>query len=170
VGYNPHKPGRPSHVYHSYFIANLRIVMEVEVQAGKQTATSFAQPELWALLDGIPEQNQPRFLRGDCPWGTERAMQAAEQRQLPYLFKLKQSVHVKRLIAKLFGNEQWIDAGQPWQGLDTALRLSGWSQTRRVIVWRRPLREGVKGEKTSKKKAAQQLTLELPEATYQGVL
>ena len=23
IGYNPHKPGRPSHVYHSYFVANL---------------------------------------------------------------------------------------------------------------------------------------------------
>jgi hypothetical protein len=27
VGYNPQKPGRPSHVYHNYSIANLRIVM-----------------------------------------------------------------------------------------------------------------------------------------------
>ena len=26
VGYNPTKPGRPSHAYHSYFIANLRMV------------------------------------------------------------------------------------------------------------------------------------------------
>src|SRR5205085_3662458 len=24
VGYNPHKPGRPSHTYHSYMLANLR--------------------------------------------------------------------------------------------------------------------------------------------------
>ncbi len=24
-GYNPHKPGRPSHTYHTYFIANLRL-------------------------------------------------------------------------------------------------------------------------------------------------
>ncbi len=53
VGYNPQKPGRPSHAYHSYFIGNLRMVMDVEVQAGNQTAASFAQPELWSLLDGL---------------------------------------------------------------------------------------------------------------------
>lgn len=64
LGYNPSKPGRPSHVYHSYFIANLRLVMEVEVQAGNQTASSFAQPELWDLLDGLGEQSRPAFLRG----------------------------------------------------------------------------------------------------------
>jgi len=30
VGYNPKKPGRPSHTYHSYILANLRLVLEVE--------------------------------------------------------------------------------------------------------------------------------------------
>src|SRR4051795_4392032 len=32
LGYNPGKPGRPSHVYHCYFIAAIRLVVEVEVQ------------------------------------------------------------------------------------------------------------------------------------------
>ncbi len=170
VGYNPHKPGRPSHAYHSYFIANLRMVMDVEVQAGNQTAASFAQPELWNLLDGMAQSSHPRFLRGDCNWGSERAMEGAEQRGIAYVFKLKQSANVKKLIAQLFGNEQWVDAGQTWQGLDTELRLSGWSKTRRVVVLRRRLREGVAAEKKSKKKAAKQLSLDLPEATYRGVL
>jgi hypothetical protein len=170
VGYNPQKPGRPSHAYHSYFIANLRIVMDVEVQAGNQTATSFAQPGLWSLIDGLPKSSLPAFARGDCQWGTERAMVGAEQRELGYLFKLKQSPNVRKLIAKLFGNDQWVDAGQKWQGLDTQLQLKGWSRKRRVVVLRRPLREGVAEEKNSKKKAAKQLSLDLPEATHQGVL
>jgi hypothetical protein len=170
VGYNPQKPGRPSHAYHSYIIANLRLVMEVEVQAGNQTSASFAQPELWALLDGLPESSRPRFLRGDCNWGTERSMKGAEERNLLYVFKLKQSVNVKKLIAKLFGNDKWVDAGQKWQGLDTELQLSGWTLKRRVVVLRRPLREGVAEEKKSKKKAAKQLTLDLPEAIHGGVL
>ena len=38
VGYNPQKPGRPSHAHLSHFIGNLRLVMDVEVQAGNQTA------------------------------------------------------------------------------------------------------------------------------------
>jgi hypothetical protein len=170
VGYNPQKPGRPSHAYHSYLIANLRMVMDVEVQAGNQTSASFAQPGLWTLLDGLPELSWPQFLRGDCSWGTERAMQGAEERKIAYLFKLKQSANVKKLIAKLFVNEQWVDAGQKWQGLDTELRLSGWTATRRVVVLRRPLREAVAEEKNSQKKAAKQLSLDLPEAAYRGVL
>jgi hypothetical protein len=170
VGYNPQKPGRPSHAYHSYFIANLRLVMEVEVQAGNQTAASFAQPGLWELLDGLPKQSQPQFLRGDCNWGTERAMEGAEQRGIAYLFKLKQSANVKKLIAKLFRNDEWVDAGQTWEGLNAELQLSGWSQKRRVVVLRRPLREAVAEGKKSAKKAAKQLSLDLPEAAHQGVL
>ena len=34
VSYNPKKPGRPSHSYHTYLMAGLRLVMGVEVKAG----------------------------------------------------------------------------------------------------------------------------------------
>jgi hypothetical protein len=61
----------------------------MEIQAGNQTAPSYAQPELWAFLDGLWEQDRPVFMRGDSHWGTEKAMLGAEA--LGYVFKLKQS-------------------------------------------------------------------------------
>ena len=79
-------------------------------------------------------------------------MEGAEQREIAYVFKLKQSVNVQKLITKLMGHDQWVEAGQKWEGLDTELQLSGWSQKRRVVVLRRPLREGVAEEKKSKRK------------------
>jgi hypothetical protein len=175
VGYNPTKPGRPSHAYHSYFVGNARIVLDMEVPAGNQTAPLYAQPELWAFLDGLPERSRPIFLRGDSHWGAENAMVGAEKRNLGYLFKLKQSAKVKRLIGQLFRKEEWVEAGQQWQGREDVLRLSGWSKARRAVVLRRPLRskpaaeeETVVGKKKSPRKA-QQLTLDLPEPTYEGV-
>ena len=71
-------------------------------------------------------------------------MEGAEQRNLAYVFKLKQTANVKKLIARLFGQDGWEDAGQSWQGLATELRLSGWSKARRVVV----LRKGQKKRKT----------------------
>ena len=111
-GYNPGKPGRPSHVYHSYFAASIRLVLDVEVQAGNQMASSFAQPELWKFLDKLPPEYLPEFLRGDCGWGTEKMMLGAESRKIPYLFKLKQTSKVKALITKLFKRQDWVEAGQ----------------------------------------------------------
>lgn len=173
LGYNPTKPGRPSHVYHTNFIANLRIVLEVEVQAGNQTATSYAQPGLWALLDGLNEKSRPVFLRGDCNWGTDRAMEGAEERKIEYVFKLKQSAKVKKLIARLFQDNRWVDAGQGWQGLEEQLQLMGWTKKRRVVILRRPLRQSqaVEGEtEKGQGKLAKQLVLDLPELSHSGVL
>ena len=170
LGYNPAKPGRPSHAYHSSFIAHLRIVLDVEVQAGNQTASSYAQPELWDFLDGLAKPSRPAFVRGDCGWGTERAMEGAEQRSIPYLFKLKQTANVKKLIGQMLGKPGWADAGQNWEGLDSQLRLSGWTKKRRVVVLRRPLREkDAAAAEEKQRKAAQQLSLDLPEATWRGV-
>jgi hypothetical protein len=175
VGYNPTKPGRPSHAYHSYFVANIRMVLDMEVQAGNQTAPLYAQPELWAFVDGLAERNRPVFLRGDSHWGAEKAMLGAEQRGLRYLFKLKQSTNVKKLIGQIFPKEEWMEAGQQWQGREDVLRLSGWTKERRVVVLRRPLKiqataeAATVGKKKSKRKAAKQLTLDLPELTYQGI-
>lgn len=64
-GYNPTKQGRPSHVYQTYFIAAIRMVLDVEVQPGNQTASQYAQPGLWAWLDSRPRQQWPAFVRGD---------------------------------------------------------------------------------------------------------
>ena len=175
VGYNPTKPGRPSHAYHSYFVANIRMVLDMEVQAGNQTAPLFAQPELWAFVDGLAERDRPLLLRGDSHWGAEKAMLGAEERNLGYLFKLKQSANVKKLIGQIFRKEEWVEAGQQWQGREDVLRLSGWTKERRVVVLRRPLKNKpaveaeTVGKKKSKRKAAKQLTLDLPEHTYQGM-
>ena len=49
IGYNPHKPGRPSHVYHSYFVATLRISLGVEVRPGKEHAGAQGLPGLWQM-------------------------------------------------------------------------------------------------------------------------
>jgi hypothetical protein len=36
VSYNPKKPGRPSHVHHTYMLAGLRLIMGVETAAGNE--------------------------------------------------------------------------------------------------------------------------------------
>ena len=173
VGYNPTKPGRPSHAYHSYFVAQIRMVLDMEVQAGNQTAPLYAQPELWAFLDGLAERSRPVLLRGDCHWGAEKAMAGAEERGLGYLFKLKPSAKVKKLMGQIFRKEEWVEGGQQWQGRDV-LQLSGWSKQRRVVVLRRPVPSKPAAEaeavdtRKSPPKAAEQLSLDLPELTYQG--
>jgi hypothetical protein len=143
VGFNPHKPGRPSHVFHTYLIANLRLVLDVEVQPGNQTAGKYARSGLFNLIESLPEGGRPAFIRGDISFGSEATMKEAENRGVDYLFKLRQTTNVKRLVETLFRDGQWIKAGQGWEGSESLLKLSGWSCHRRVIVLRRELKGAV---------------------------
>ncbi len=139
VGYNPKKPGRPSHCYHSALMANTRLALRVEVMAGNETAPKHSMPGLWAWLDALPKEQRPTLLRGDVAYGNESVLCEAEARDQDYLSKLKLTSNVKRLIQKLFQQGLWEDAGQGWEGIEDSLALSGWSRTRRVVVLRRKL-------------------------------
>jgi hypothetical protein len=137
LGHNPHKPGRPSHAYHSYFMANTRLCLGVEVHGGKEHAARHALPGLWSLLDQLPRTHWPAMVRGDCGYGNEVLLSAAEERGLPCLFKLRHTAKVKTLVAQaLRAGGTWADAGDGWEVMTTALRLSGWSRERRVVLVR----------------------------------
>ena len=175
VGYNPSKPGRPSHAYHSYFVAGIRMVLDVEVQAGNQTAPLYAQPELWAFLDGLEEQERPVFLQEGTVTGARRkAMVGADERKLgiPVQTQAERQCEVADRTSL---PESGLDgSGATGAVAERMLELSGWSKARRVVVLRRPLPSKPIGEakvmdkKKSKRKAARQLTLELPELTCEG--
>ena len=60
-------------------------------------------------------------------------MMRAEQEGVPYLFKLRQTSGVKKIIERLMSGSVWSEAGQGWQGAETSLRLSGWGRARRAI-------------------------------------
>ena len=143
VGYNPKKPGRPSHVHHTYMMAGLRLVMGVETMAGNEHTGAHSAPGLWALLDRMAPDLWPDLLRGDSGIGSEDMMREAEGRDIDYLFKLRLTGNVKKLIQRMFSKGDWKAAGHGYEGKEDTLRLVGWSRHRRVVVLRRRLADGV---------------------------
>jgi hypothetical protein len=137
VSYNPHKPGRPSHAIHTYWIGNLRLVLDAQLEPGNRHSPVHARPGLLALLEGMPEAQRPKLVRGDCAFGSEGEMGALEAISQPYLFKLRQSAGVKSLIKRQWGRHDWCPVGQGWDACEDHLLLTGWTQRRRVIVMRR---------------------------------
>lgn len=174
VGYNPHKPGRPSHTVHTYWVANLRLVLQAIVQGGKSGSSAHTLPGLIDLLLRLPLEQRPKLVRGDCGFGNEGVMRGLEDIEQEYLFKLKQSSNVKRLIERQFKRADWCDAGQGWQACEDTLTLIGWTRARRVIVMRRAIKDSLVtqavkpkcGAKSAVKKADReptQLRLYLPD-------
>jgi hypothetical protein len=139
IGYNPTKPGRPPHTCHSYLMAGLRLVLDVNVEAGNKSQANTTLPGLVELLDRMPPDKRPRCVRGDCGFGQDATMRALEDRQIPYLFKLKLTKNVKRYLQQILWSEGWQDAGQGWEGREGRIKLTGWQDERRIIALRRLL-------------------------------
>lgn len=89
VGYNPRKPGRPSHNYHSCFMGNTRLALTVEVNHGNQQSAKHVGPAIWRYYDGLDAHKKPALIRGDIFLGNEGFLAEAESRSDHYLTKLR---------------------------------------------------------------------------------
>ena len=145
VGYNPHKPGRPSHAIHTYWIGNLRLVLDAQLESGKRHSPAHSRPGLVALIEGLAPECRPQLVRGDIAFGSEGEMAALEALEQAYLFKLRRSPGVMKLINHQFNLDEWRDVGQGWTGREDTLRLMGWSKARRVVVIRRARKIDLEG-------------------------
>jgi len=146
VGYNPAKPGRPSHTLHTYWISNVRMVLDVEVQGGKSGSAKHSLPRMRHLIDRLAPEERPALVRGDNAFGNERVMSEMEEIGQRYLFKLRQTAGVKRLIERLWQQGDWQGVGQGFDAVEAELRLSGWSCERRVVVLRRRVKASLAAE------------------------
>ncbi|MDP2792642.1 MAG: transposase [Sulfurisoma sp.] len=146
IGYNPTRPGRPSHTLHTYWIANIRMVLDVEVQSGKACAAKHSLPRLRLLIERLPLEERPALVRGDNAFGNEGVMVEMEEIGQPYLFKLRQTAGVKRLIERQWQQGDWQDVGHGFDAVESELRLTGWSRARRVVVLRRRVKGSLAAE------------------------
>ena len=149
IGYNPTKPGRPSHTLHTYWIGNIRLVLDVEVQSGKASAAKHSLPRLCQLIEGLPPEERPALVRGDSAFGNEGVMAEMERTEQHYLFKLRQTAGVKRLIERQWQQGDWQNVGQGFDAVEGKLRLTGWSSARRVVVLRRRIKDSMAAAETS---------------------
>ena len=146
VSYNPHKPGRPSHALHTYFVSNLCMVLDVVVSPGKQHSATHPRPGLSDILDSLPNPQLPVLVRGDCGFGNEPFIAELESRGQNYLFKLRQTSGIKKLLLRQFVRKDWTTPGpsdQGWSAIEDTLRLAGWDRSRRVVILRRAVKPDV---------------------------
>jgi hypothetical protein len=167
VGYNPHKPGRPSHALHTYWVGNLRLVLDVVVSSGKQSNSPYTQPGLTALLDSLDPSQYPALVRGDCGFGNDPFIVALESRKQRYLFKLRQTKGVQKLLQKQFQREDWTEPGaadQGWSAVEDTVKLSSWDRARRVVILRRAVKQDLALTRRIKKQMELLLTDEAIQA------
>jgi hypothetical protein len=147
LSYNPSKPGRPSQVLHTFWVGNLRLVLDVQVSWGKQHTSVHAKTALGHLLDELGDK-RPALVRGDSGYGNEGILLELEGRGQPYLLRLRKTANVQRLLARQFARQDWSRAdSQGCQMVEDWLQLQGWSKERRVVIVRQRIRGGIARER-----------------------
>ena len=86
--------------HHTHWVGNLRLVLDVVVSSGKQSNSPYTQPGLTALLDSLKPEQYPAMVRGDCGFGNDQFILELESRNQWYLFKLRQTKGVQKLLQK----------------------------------------------------------------------
>jgi hypothetical protein len=74
---------------HSPIVANLQLALRVAGQPGDERNVAHAMSNLWTLLNHLRWHRWPSLQRGNKAWGVQPVMARAEQRGLPYLFRLR---------------------------------------------------------------------------------
>lgn len=171
VGYNPHKPGRPSHALHTYWVGNLRLVLDVVVSPGKSSNASKARPGLIDVLDKLTPAQRPALVRGDSGFGNEPFIAELEDRAQAYLFKLRQTAGVKKLLARQFSRNDWSTPGpsdQGWSAVEDTHKLSGWDKSRRVVILRRAVKNDLALSRNTMHELGEQIELLVPDKDVQA--
>jgi hypothetical protein len=151
IGYNPQKPGRPSHHPLACVIGGTRLCLHMEWRKGNTVSASGWIDAMEKVWRSPLAQHRIRLNRGDIGFGQEPIMAWHEQgkgKRPSFLFKLRLSANVKRAISAV----PWDDwHGKSNEGLvqvvELQLKLHGWSCERRVIVERtlKPLNSSPQG-------------------------
>lgn len=150
-------------------------VADAQLEPGKRQAPSHSRPGLVALLEGLPPDARPQFVRSDIAFGNDGEMAVLEALKQSYLVKLRQSPGVMKLSSRQWNLDGWTDVGQGWTGREDTLRLMGWSKERRVVVIRRARRIDIedagktkvkrRGRKSNPHKQAELALIDQNEAT-----
>ena len=149
VGYNPTKPGRPSHHPLLAAVAGTRLCLHYSLRAGNTASSTDCIEAMEETLNLLKPQRRPWLNRGDIGFGIDRIMSWHESspERPHYLFKLKMTANVKRAFNSI-EESQWH--GHPEYGVlqvaEHKLKLPSWDNARRVVFGRRLQGEALAGE------------------------
>ena len=143
-GYNPQKPGRPSHHPLIAFVNGLRLVANFWLRSGDTASSSNFLSFLEATLANFRGKrvSLARMDSGFCP---DAIMGHLEGRRLDYIVAARFSRPVQRLIA---GSEDWLALDGGIEICEKQYRAEGWAAPRRLVVVRQEVaaRPGAAGK------------------------
>jgi hypothetical protein len=132
IGYNPRKPGRPSHHPIMAFVADLRMVAHSWLRPGNTSSSNGASVFLDETMH-VLGKHRIGLLRADAGFFDGKFFDYMEGKDLKYIVAARMNQIVKEKIQAL---TSWINVDDGIECAEFMYQAASWSQPRRIVALR----------------------------------
>lgn len=160
-GYNPRKPGRPSHRPIFAFLSELKIVANLWLRSGNVADLTGLDHFLDETLAKLPAHIRIKAVRADSGFHAQNVFEYFERRKLRYVVYVRMDPRIQRTIAAC---QNWITlpADNNREVAEFPYKALKWKKHRRMVVVREQVRPG--------KDNRGKMLFDIPDYTYSAVL
>jgi hypothetical protein len=133
-GYNPHKPGRPSHHPLVGILAEARRLLWATLRSGNSGSANGCVEFLEQALTVLPEGHRIGLVRADAGFFDKRLLEYLESRELPYIIVARLTAVVRKLVLHQIPSTAWRVVGRGIEVADLEVSLPNWKGKKRRFV------------------------------------
>jgi hypothetical protein len=141
-GYNPKKPGRPSHHPVVGFLSEARRVLWAVLRSGNSRSANGCVEFLRQALTLLPAEHQVALVRADAGFFEKRFLEFLERRELPYIIVAKLTPIVRRVVLHSMAQQSWRPIGPGIEVANVERSFPSWQgKSRRFVCLRQQISE-----------------------------
>lgn len=133
-GYNPKKPGRPSHHPLVAFLAEGRRLLWATLRSGNSGSANGGVEFLRQAMTVLPEGQQIGLVRADAGFFEKRLLEYLESQELPYIIVARLTAVVRKLVIHQLPSTSWRTVARGIEVADLEVSLPNWKNTKRRFV------------------------------------
>lgn len=141
-GYNPKKPGRPSHHPLVAFLSEARRVLWAVLRCGNSRSANGCVEFLRQALAVLPAEHKVALVRADAGFFEKRFLEFLERRELPYIIVAKLTPIVRRVVLHSVAQQSWRALGRGIEVANVERSFPSWQgKSRRFVCLRQEISE-----------------------------
>jgi Transposase DDE domain group 1 len=133
-GYNPKKPGRPSHHPLVAFLAEGRRLLWAVLRSGNSGSANGCVEFLKQALEVLPAGQRIGLVRADAGFFEKRLLEYLEGQELPYIMVARLTQVVRKLVIHQIPSRAWRVVARGIEVADWEVSLPNWKTVKRRFV------------------------------------
>jgi hypothetical protein len=133
-GYNPKKPGRPSHHPLVAFLAEGRRLLWATLRSGNSGSANGCVEFLKQALTVLPDGQRIGLVRADAGFFEKRLLEYLESQDLPYIIVTRLTAVVRKLVVHRLAATSWRAVARGIEVADLEVSLPNWKTVKRRFV------------------------------------